>query len=289
MRLRDLFDDLRDDVRFAVRGLRRDKVMASFIVVTLALGIGANAAMFSAVDRLLIRGPSYIADPSRVMRFYRTRHAGPNGDVTGAAFGWVSYDNFKHATHSFANVAAYSVNSTTFGAGADAVLIPFGAATYDLFPAARRSPRARPVLRCRRGRAGRAATRRGHRRRAVDARVRRATAPSSARKVKLGDEDYTHHRRCAARLHGSAARAGGCVDSDVVAVQQRHDPLVGVVEFPVAANRRAPQAGREPAAGFRRRHGCLSSGVRRERTASRRPRFGWRRSRSTTTATRRPR
>ncbi len=134
MRLRDLLDDLRDDVRFAVRGLRRDKVMASFIVVTLALGIGANAAMFSAADRLLIRGPSYIADPSRVMRFYRTRLAGPNGDVTGASFGWVSYDTFKHATHSFANVAAYSVNSTTFGAGADAVIIPFGAATYDLFP-----------------------------------------------------------------------------------------------------------------------------------------------------------
>src|SRR5262249_22578704 len=78
MRLRELFDDLRDDARFAVRGLRRDKIMAAFIVVTLALGIGANAAMFGAVDRLLIRGPEYIADPSRVLRFYRTRHPGPN-------------------------------------------------------------------------------------------------------------------------------------------------------------------------------------------------------------------
>ena len=136
MRLRDLIDDLRDDARFAVRGIRRDKVMASFIVFTLALGIGANAAMFGAVDRLLIRGPEHIADPSRVMRFYRTRHAGPNGDVTGAAFGWVSYDNFKHATRSFAAVAAYSVNSTgiAFGTGSDAVLIPSGAATHDLFP-----------------------------------------------------------------------------------------------------------------------------------------------------------
>jgi predicted permease len=136
MRLRDLFDDLRDDVRFAVRGLRRDKVMASFIVVTLALGIGANAAMFSAVDRLLLRGPEGVADPSRVMRFYRTRHTGPNDGNTGSSFGWVSYDNFKHATHSFASAAAYSVNRTgiTFGSGADAVLIPFGAATYDLFP-----------------------------------------------------------------------------------------------------------------------------------------------------------
>ena len=136
MRLRELFDDLRDDARFAGRGLRRDKAMAAFIVVTLALGIGANAAMFGAVDRLLIRGPEYIADPSRVLRFYRTRHARPDGDVTGAAFGWVSYDNFKHATHSFANVAAYSVNSVgiAFGTSADAVLIPYGAATYDLFP-----------------------------------------------------------------------------------------------------------------------------------------------------------
>ena len=136
MRLRDLIDDLRDDARFAVRGIRRDKVMASFIVLTLALGIGANAAMFGAVDRLLIRGPESIADPSRVMRFYRTRHAGPNGDVTGGGFGWVSYDNFKRATHSFLAVAAYSVNSTgiAFGTGADAVLIPSGAATYDLFP-----------------------------------------------------------------------------------------------------------------------------------------------------------
>jgi len=134
MRLRDLIDDLRDDLRFAVRGLRRDKVMALFIVVTLALGIGANAATFGAVDRLLIRGPAYIVDPSRVMRFYRTRHAGPNGDETSSSMGWVSYETFKRDTHSFANVAAYSVNSTTFGAGTDATSIPFGAATYDLFP-----------------------------------------------------------------------------------------------------------------------------------------------------------
>src|SRR5262245_27793665 len=110
MRFRDVIDDFRDDVRFAFRGIGRDKVMASFIVLTLALGIGANAAMFGAVDRLLIRGPEHIVDPSRVMRFYRTRHTEPNGDVTGGAFGWVSYNNFKDATRSFAGVAAYSVN-----------------------------------------------------------------------------------------------------------------------------------------------------------------------------------
>jgi predicted permease len=190
MRLRDLLDDLRDDVRFAVRGLRRDKVMASFIVITLALGIGANAAMFSAVDRLLIRGPSYIADPSRVMRFYRTRHAGPNGDVPGSSFGWVSYDTFKHATHSFANVAAYAVNSTTFGAGADAVLIPFGAATYDLFPLLG----VRPELGRFFGAAEDAPDAPQHVVVIGDALWTRAFGRDSAiigSKVKLGDEDYT--------------------------------------------------------------------------------------------------
>ncbi len=190
MRLRDLFDDLRDDVRFAVRGLRRDKVMTAFVVVTLALGIGANAAMFGAADRLLIRGPSYIADPSRVMRFYRTRHAGANGDVTGATFGWVSYDNFRHATRSFANVAAYSVNSTTFGAGADAVVIPLGAATYDLFPLLG----VRPELGRFFGAAEDAPDAPQHVVVIGDALWTRAFGRDSAvvgSKVKLGDEDYT--------------------------------------------------------------------------------------------------
>jgi len=191
MRLRDLFDDLRDDIRFAVRGLRRDKVMASFIVVTLALGIGANAAMFGAADRLLLRGPEHIVDPSSVMRIYSTRH-GPNGDGTGSSFGWVSYDTFKHATHSFAAVAAYSVNSsgTTFGTGADAVLIPTGAVTYDLFPLLG----VRPLL----GRFFTAAEDSPDAPQHVvvigDALWVRAFGRDSAvlgRKIRLGDEDYT--------------------------------------------------------------------------------------------------
>ena len=192
MRLRDLFDDLRDDVRFAVRGLRRDKVMAWFVVVTLALGIGANAAMFSAADRLLLRGPEFIADPSRVMRIYFTRHGGPNGDGTGSSFGWVSYDTFKHATHSFAAVAAYSVNSSgiTFGAGADAELIPSGAATHDLFPLLG----VRAVLGRFFGAAEDSPDAPQHVAVIGDALWMRAFGRDSAvlgRKIRLGDEDYT--------------------------------------------------------------------------------------------------
>ncbi len=192
MRFRELLDDLGDDVRFALRGLRRDKVMASFIVMTLALGIGANAAMFSAVDRLLLQGPAAVVDASRVLRFYRTRHTGPNDGNIGSSFGWVSYDDFKRTANSFSGVAAYSVSSNgiTFGAGADAVLVPSGAATYDLFPLLG----VRPQL----GRFFGADEDSPDAPRHVvvlgDALWTRAFGRDSAvigRKIKLGDEDYT--------------------------------------------------------------------------------------------------
>jgi predicted permease len=136
MSVRDYIDDLRDDLTFARRSFRREKLVAAFIVVTLALGIGANAAMYSVIERLLIRGPEHISDADRVMRFFRTESRIPEGDRTTHYFGWVSYDVFRRDTSSFAAVGAYTVYSQgfTFGEGADAVLVPYGAATWDLFP-----------------------------------------------------------------------------------------------------------------------------------------------------------
>jgi putative ABC transport system permease protein len=43
------------DVRYAARGLRRQPAFAAFVIVTLALGIGANSAMFSIADALVLR------------------------------------------------------------------------------------------------------------------------------------------------------------------------------------------------------------------------------------------
>src|SRR5689334_17496956 len=55
LRWRDAIDVLRGDIRYAARGLRNKPGFAAAVILTLGLGIGANAAMFGIVDRLLFR------------------------------------------------------------------------------------------------------------------------------------------------------------------------------------------------------------------------------------------
>ena len=54
------------DVRYALRGFRRNPLFTMSVLVTLALGIGATTAVFSVVDRILFRPLPY-ADPSRIV------------------------------------------------------------------------------------------------------------------------------------------------------------------------------------------------------------------------------
>ncbi len=61
----DLLDGLRQDIVYAVRSLRRTPAVSLTIIATLALGLGANAAMFSLLDVIFLRPPAGVVAPER--------------------------------------------------------------------------------------------------------------------------------------------------------------------------------------------------------------------------------
>jgi len=63
-------ETLAQDLKYALRGLRARPGFTVAVITTLALGIGANAAMFGIVDRLLFRPPPLLKDAANTHRVY---------------------------------------------------------------------------------------------------------------------------------------------------------------------------------------------------------------------------
>ncbi|MGH7664556.1 MAG: ABC transporter permease [Gemmatimonadaceae bacterium] len=104
------------DIRYAVRGLRRKPGFTTAVVITLALGIGANAAMFGVTDRLLFRPPSLMKDPDRVHRVYLVRTF-DGKDNFGDYFQYTRYKDLERWTSSFDVTVATSVTQQAVGIG----------------------------------------------------------------------------------------------------------------------------------------------------------------------------
>src|SRR5438045_3906806 len=60
----------RQDLRYGLRGLSRSPGFTTTVVLTFALGVGANAAIFSLIDPLLVRNPGGVPAANRVHRVY---------------------------------------------------------------------------------------------------------------------------------------------------------------------------------------------------------------------------
>jgi predicted permease len=128
-RMRQLWTDL----RHAARLLRTAPFFVVLCAVTLGLGIGSAAAMFGIIERIILRGPEYIVEPHRVMRFYATVRHPPNELETGSITAYAAYRALRDRTHDLAGVAAYQASHWIVGTGADARSLPGIAASADLF------------------------------------------------------------------------------------------------------------------------------------------------------------
>jgi putative ABC transport system permease protein len=103
-------------------------------VLAIGVGVGANAAMFGILDRLLVRGPAHVQDASRVERFYYRAQVPGMGEFSGNTLGYVAYTTLRDGTRAFAGVSGYSETDGVLGRGGAAEQITEGAATYDFFP-----------------------------------------------------------------------------------------------------------------------------------------------------------
>ncbi len=106
-------EELVRDARHAVRALRRSPVLASVVILTLALGIGLNAAIVAIVNGVLLRPLAY-PRPTQLM-FLSTQFP-----ALGFPQFWASvpeYLEFRQFTRSFAEVGAFRTGESNLLAG----------------------------------------------------------------------------------------------------------------------------------------------------------------------------
>ncbi len=107
-------DDLLQDVRYALRGLRRTPAFTSITVTVLALGIGANTALFSVISAVLLR-PLQYPDANRLVRIWS---AMPSQGYPRSGSSLPDYRTWRAANHTFDEMGA-SHNTVYNLTGAD--------------------------------------------------------------------------------------------------------------------------------------------------------------------------
>jgi putative ABC transport system permease protein len=98
-----VIETLLQDVRYGVRGLKRNPVFAAAAVATLALGIGANAAIFSVVHGVFLQALPYGGGDGLV----RLRQDAPAINVTDAPFSPVELTDYAARNRTLAGLAEY--------------------------------------------------------------------------------------------------------------------------------------------------------------------------------------
>jgi putative ABC transport system permease protein len=111
-----------EDLRFAIRGFRRDRSVTAVIVIILTAGIGANAIMFGVVDQLLLRPPSGVGHPDAVRRVHFGSERSRPGRTVAERHSYPFIAAIRDNVPAFSAAAATHLSEVTLGAGPDARL-----------------------------------------------------------------------------------------------------------------------------------------------------------------------
>jgi predicted permease len=104
------------DLRYALRLLRRNPLYTAVIVLSLGLGIGANTAVFSVVDAVLL-GPAPFNDPDRLVMIWETDR---DSDTRHEPASWPDIQDFKERSRTLSAIGALKgIEATLAKPGSD--------------------------------------------------------------------------------------------------------------------------------------------------------------------------
>ncbi len=106
-------DSVMQDVRYGLRILRRGPGFSLVAILTLALGIGANGAIFSLVNGLLLRSPPGVVEADRLVQIARSYDDAPRWDN----WSWPAYRLIQEESDLLAGVAGFSPRTVVVGIG----------------------------------------------------------------------------------------------------------------------------------------------------------------------------
>ena len=124
------------EIQFALRGLLKRPAFTAIAVLTLALGIGANTAIFSVVNAVLLR-PLPLKDPDRLMTFW---HSAPAKGLRHLDLNDALFAYYRERTHTFESLAAYEGGEVALTGNGDPEVVPAAAITFNYFNVLGREP-----------------------------------------------------------------------------------------------------------------------------------------------------
>src|SRR5262249_22233826 len=120
---------LLQDIRYAFRMPRRSPGLTAVILIMLAVGIGANASVFTIFEAILLR-PLSFEKPEALVHLWATRS---EGAFQQFPLSYPNYLDIKQRAKSFSSIGGYSRNSVSLSGKDGAEQIPVAVATYDFF------------------------------------------------------------------------------------------------------------------------------------------------------------
>src|SRR5437879_5486129 len=121
---------LRNDIRYALRLMRRSPGFTAVAVLSLALGIGANTAIFSLLNTIMLRMLP-VAHPEQLVQLLQKYPGEPRGY---ASWTWRSYQHFRDHNHVFSELTCTSFDNlarvSSEGSAPETLILEYAPGNY---------------------------------------------------------------------------------------------------------------------------------------------------------------